>query len=101
MAAKTFSVLAIRATHRGLFYTDCKEALKDAALREGDRPSVWDYEGSTNGTDTAPSVKTTRAIDLQAGKKVTKARSRNIGGDVQRLIAAGVVKIAQTQQARG
>jgi hypothetical protein len=42
MHAKTFYVLAIHATHRALFYTDRKEALKDVALREGDRPTGRD-----------------------------------------------------------
>lgn len=41
--AKTFYVLASRATHRAIFYTDCKEAFKEAVLRPGDRKSVWDY----------------------------------------------------------
>jgi conjugative relaxase-like TrwC/TraI family protein len=41
--AKTFYVLASRATHRAVFFTDCKEAFKEAVLRPGDRKSVWDY----------------------------------------------------------
>ena len=42
--AKTFYVLASRATHRAVFFTDCKEAFKEAVLRPGERVAVWDYE---------------------------------------------------------
>jgi ATP-dependent exoDNAse (exonuclease V) alpha subunit len=41
--AKTFYVLASRATHRAIFFTDCKEAFKEAVLRPGDRKSVLEY----------------------------------------------------------
>jgi hypothetical protein len=44
MHAKTFYVLASRATHRAAFFTDCKEAFKEAVLRPGERVAVWDYE---------------------------------------------------------
>ena len=44
MDAKTFYVLASRATHRAVFFTDCKEAFKEAVLRPGERVAVWDYE---------------------------------------------------------
>jgi hypothetical protein len=44
MHAKTFYVLASRATHRAVFFTDCKEAFKEAVLRPGERVAVWDYE---------------------------------------------------------
>jgi hypothetical protein len=37
-------VLASRATHRAVFFTDCKEAFKEAVLRPGERVAVWDYE---------------------------------------------------------
>ncbi len=43
MDAKTFYVLASRATHRAIFYTDCKEAFKEQILKPGDRKSVWEY----------------------------------------------------------
>jgi conjugative relaxase-like TrwC/TraI family protein len=49
MDAKTFYVLASRATHRAIFYTDCKEAFKEAVLRPGDRRSVWEYLGGKLG----------------------------------------------------
>src|SRR6267378_206772 len=41
--AKTFYVLASRATHRAIFFTDCRDAFKEAVLRPGDRKSVWEY----------------------------------------------------------
>jgi conjugative relaxase-like TrwC/TraI family protein len=44
MHAKTFYVLASRATHRAVFFTDCKEAFKEAVLRPGERVAVWDCE---------------------------------------------------------
>jgi hypothetical protein len=44
MHAKTFYVLASRATHRAVFFTDCKEAFKEAVLRPGERVAVWDYQ---------------------------------------------------------
>ena len=44
MHAKTFYVLASRATRRAVFFTDCKEAFKEAVLRPGERVAVWDYE---------------------------------------------------------
>jgi hypothetical protein len=44
MHAKTFYVLASRATHRAVFFTDCKEAFREAVLRPGERVAVWDYE---------------------------------------------------------
>ena len=37
MHAKTFYVLASRATHRAVFVTDCNEAFKEALLRPGER----------------------------------------------------------------
>jgi hypothetical protein len=43
-------VLASRATHRAVFFTDCKEAFKEAVLRPGERVAVWDYENG-NGPD--------------------------------------------------
>jgi conjugative relaxase-like TrwC/TraI family protein len=49
MDAKTFYVLASRATHRAIFYTDCKEAFREAVLRPGDRRSVWEYLGGKLG----------------------------------------------------
>jgi hypothetical protein len=50
MHAKTFYVLASRATHRAVFFTDCKEAFKEAVLRPGERVAVWDYE-NVDGRD--------------------------------------------------
>jgi conjugative relaxase-like TrwC/TraI family protein len=44
MDAKTFYVLASRATHKAIFFTDCKGALKEAVIRPGDRQTVWDFE---------------------------------------------------------
>jgi hypothetical protein len=34
----------LQATHRAVFFTDCKEAFKEAVLRPGERVAVWDYE---------------------------------------------------------
>jgi hypothetical protein len=33
-----------------VFFTDCKEAFKEAVLRPGERVAVWDYENG-NGPD--------------------------------------------------
>jgi conjugative relaxase-like TrwC/TraI family protein len=97
--AKTFYVLASRATHKAIFYTDCKEALKEAALREGDRAAVWDYEKHS-----APKPD---GLDLQAGKRVTKVQRiipkitpTKIAGHFQRLIASGMMRITKPQQER-
>lgn len=65
MDSKTFYVLASRATDGAVFFTDCKEALKEGALREGDRKSVWDY--------TQLEAPQPASLDLQAGKRITKA----------------------------
>lgn len=43
LSAKTFYVLASRATHRAVFYTDCTEGLREAVLRKGERISVYDF----------------------------------------------------------
>jgi hypothetical protein len=64
MNAKTFYVLASRATHRAVFFTDCKDALKDAVLRPGEREAVWDYEKEA-GTSPLNHV-----VDLQPGKRL-------------------------------
>jgi hypothetical protein len=66
MDAKAFYVLASRATHRAVFYTDCKDALKDAVVRTGDRETVWDYE--KDQLLQRPMAKA--LIDLQPGKRV-------------------------------
>jgi len=77
--AKTFYVLASRATHRAIFYTDCKEAFKEAVLREGNRQSVWEYmKGSVRQAVSVsmPEIgekarlEWQRLVDLQPGKKV-------------------------------
>ena len=44
MDRKTFYVLVGRATHEFFCFTDCKEALREATLRDGDRKSIWEYE---------------------------------------------------------
>jgi hypothetical protein len=62
MHAKTFYVLASRATHRAVFFTDCKEAFKEAVLRPGERVAVWNYENG-NGPN---SRKTDAQVDDQA-----------------------------------
>jgi len=98
MDAKTFYVLASRATHSALFYTDCKEALKDAAMREGDRPAVWDYERS------APAAGEPRQVDLQQGKRVSRpalAPKRNVFAQLQRLMAAGAMRMRPQPQRGG
>jgi hypothetical protein len=66
MDSKAFYVLASRATHRAVFYTDCKDALKDAVIRPGDRETVWDYEKDLHPQARLPKVLT----DLQPGKRV-------------------------------
>jgi conjugative relaxase-like TrwC/TraI family protein len=60
--AKAFYVLVSRATHRSVFFTDCKEAFREATMREGDRQSVYEYEvgkEERTATDQSP--------DLQPG----------------------------------
>ena len=42
-AAQALAVCS-RATHRAVFFTDCKEAFKEAVLRPGERVAVWNYE---------------------------------------------------------
>jgi ATP-dependent exoDNAse (exonuclease V) alpha subunit len=64
--SKTFYVLASRATHRAVFYTDCKDALKDAVIRPGDRETVWDYEKDLHWQPRLPKA----LIDLQPEKRV-------------------------------
>jgi conjugative relaxase-like TrwC/TraI family protein len=67
MDSKAFYVLASRATHRAVFYTDCKDALKDAVIRPGDRETVWDYEKDHLHLQ----ARLPKAlIDLQPGKRV-------------------------------
>ena len=81
MDAKTFYVLASRATHRAVFYTDCKDALKDAVVRPGDRETVWDYEKDAH----LPPPAIAKAIDLHPGKRV-------------RLGIAQAMELAQAQE---
>src|SRR5262249_15732395 len=97
MDAKTFYVLANRATHKTNFYTDCKEGLKEAALREGDRAAVWDYEKH--------SVPKSDVLDLQAGKQTKKTIQRlsRVKGisQVQNLMARGLMQLnGQRKQER-
>jgi hypothetical protein len=47
MDAKAFYVMTSRASDRAIFYTDLKEALKDAVMRDGDRTAVSDYQSET------------------------------------------------------
>jgi hypothetical protein len=66
MDAKTFYVLASRATHQAIFFTDCKDALKEAVIRPGDRQTVWDFE---KDFEFAPAA-LQKVIDLHPGKRV-------------------------------
>ena len=66
MDSKAFYVLASRPTHRAVFYTDCKDALKDAVVRPGERQAVWDFE---KDFQIAPAA-VCKAIDLHPGKRV-------------------------------
>ena len=75
MDSKAFYVLASRATHRAVFYTDCKDALKDAVIRPGDRETVWDYEKDP----LHPQARLLKAlIDLQPGKRVKHIAITNL-----------------------
>ena len=75
MDSKTFYVLASRATHRAVFYTDCKDALKDAVIRPGDRETVWDYEKD----HLHPQARLPKTlIDLQPGKRVKHIAIANL-----------------------
>ena len=75
MDAKTFYVLASRATHRAVFFTDCKEAFKEAVLRPGERQSVWDYEqgvvakASPKEHEMGLGSKQVPGVDLEAGAR--------------------------------
>src|SRR6516164_8712922 len=64
--AKTFYVLASRATHQAIFFTDCKDALKEAVIRPGDRQTVWDFEKDFEIGHAALQ----KVIDLHPGKRV-------------------------------
>jgi hypothetical protein len=66
MDAKTFYVLASRATHKAIFFTDCKDALKEAVIRPGDRQTVSDFE---KDFEIAPAA-IQKVIDLHPGKRV-------------------------------
>ena len=59
--AKTFYVLVSRAEYRSLFFTDCKEAFREAVLRPGERRAVWNYEGDKS--DAKPKEQTRRIND--------------------------------------
>jgi conjugative relaxase-like TrwC/TraI family protein len=74
MDSKAFYVLASRATHRAVFYTDCKDALKDAVTRSGDRETVWDYEKDLHPQPRLPKA----LIDLQPGKRVNHIAIANL-----------------------
>jgi ATP-dependent exoDNAse (exonuclease V) alpha subunit len=74
MDSKAFYVLASRATHRAVFYTDCKDALKDAVTRPGDRETVWDYEKDLHPQPRLPKA----LIDLQPGKRVKHIAIANL-----------------------
>jgi hypothetical protein len=80
--SKGFYVLASRATHRALFFTDCKDALREAALKEGNRPACWDYEKKQ--------VQKPVSMDLQPGKRLTRAPK--ILNRLQRFMASGMWK---------
>jgi ATP-dependent exoDNAse (exonuclease V) alpha subunit len=66
MDSKAFYVLVSRATHRAVFYTDCKDALKEAVIRPGDRETVRDYEKDLHPQPRLPKA----LIDLQPGNRV-------------------------------
>jgi hypothetical protein len=75
MDSKAFYVLASRATHRAVFYTDCKDALKDAVTRPGDRETVWDYEKD----HLHPQARLPKALtDLRPGKRVKHIAIANL-----------------------
>jgi conjugative relaxase-like TrwC/TraI family protein len=79
MDQKAFYVLASRATHKAIFYTDCKEALREAALRPGDRQSVWEYQKTANQVPTIIStVKKTPAMDLQMRANQEREQSQGM-----------------------
>jgi hypothetical protein len=73
MDAKAFYVMVSRESHRVKFFTDLKEAFKDAAMRDGDRTAVSDY-GSLN----APAN-----MDLQPGKRVKSQAQKLVNFCVQ------------------
>ena len=75
MHAKTFYVLASRATHRAVFFTDCKEAFKEAVLQPGERVAVWDYE---NENRELPDL---RKIAVQAQRTMKPSHEREINNE--------------------
>ena len=98
MDAKTFYVLLSRATHRAVFFTDCKEAFKEAVLRPGERKAVWDYEqGVAMQADQGRGLdrdleKELAAVDLQAGA------SKRTAAEEARIHAAAMEATREAEQ---
>lgn len=58
-----------RARKKSIWFTDCKEEFREAALRDGIRRSPYDYE-KTETVAQQPVIQQMHGIDLQAGKRV-------------------------------
>jgi hypothetical protein len=65
-------VLVSRARHRVVAFTDCKEALHEQVMVDGDRKSVWEHERDERRRqqeerDTARQPDKAQVTDLQKG----------------------------------
>ena len=67
---ETWYVLVSRAQHRLVAFTDCKEALHEQVMIDGDRKSVWEHERDEARRKEQERARTegmSRPADLQAG----------------------------------
>jgi conjugative relaxase-like TrwC/TraI family protein len=73
---ESWYVLVSRARHKVIALTDCKEALHEQVMVDGDRKSVWEHERETQRRqerERARSEEMTHEADLQAGALKTPA----------------------------
>jgi hypothetical protein len=75
-----------RARHKAIWYTDNKEEFREAALRDGERKSTYDYE---KVLDLRPSVThnvdKTKEVDLQGGKRVGEQANIEMANKIARI----------------
>jgi conjugative relaxase-like TrwC/TraI family protein len=68
-------VIDSRATHRATWYTDCKDAFREAALRDKRRDSVYDYDHAVAEAvvmDIAPMMEQQREAEMERSTRVTR-----------------------------
>src|SRR5438270_9663805 len=69
-------VLVSRARHRVVAFTDCKEALHEQVMLDGDRKSVWEHErDEAKRQQRVRPEEVSRAADLQADAIKTSAQT--------------------------